>query len=259
MAETVLLEVRNRVAYVTLNRPEKLNAVNYAMIADLFEVFDEVRDNPEIWVVLLTGAGRAFSTGHDLVMGRKEREDGAKPPRGDTDDLYVYLSRIWKPIIAAVNGYCLAQGGGLALLSDIRIASETAKFGWPQVKRGIASISGPTILSHYVPLGFALKFLFTGELCDAQEAYRMGLVQEVLPPDKLMERADEIATGIAQNSAPLAVRAIKQAAITGLAIGDFADRVANSRRAMLEMGETEDKQEGLDAFAEKRKPVFKGR
>jgi enoyl-CoA hydratase/carnithine racemase len=259
MAETVLLEVRNRVAYVTLNRPEKLNAVNYAMIADLFEVFDEVRDNPEIWVVLLTGAGRAFSTGHDLVMGRKEREDGAKPPRGDTDDLYVYLSRIWKPIIAAVNGYCLAQGGGLALLSDIRIASETAKFGWPQVKRGIASISGPTILSHYVPLGSALKFLFTGELCDAQEAYRMGLVQEVLPPDKLMERADEIATGIAQNSAPLAVRAIKQAAITGLAIGDFADRVANSRRAMLEMGETEDKQEGLDAFAEKRKPVFKGR
>jgi enoyl-CoA hydratase/carnithine racemase len=259
MAETVLLEVRNRVAYVTLNRPEKLNAVNYAMIADLFEVFDEVKENPEIWVVLLTGAGRAFSTGHDLVMGRKEREDGTKPPRGDTDDLYVYLSRIWKPIIAAVNGFCLAQGGGLALLSDIRIASETAKFGWPQVKRGIASISGPTILSHYVPLGSALKFLFTGELCDAQEAYRMGLVQEVLPPDKLMERADEIATGIAQNSAPLAVSAIKQAAITGLAIGDFADRVANSRRAMLEMGETEDKQEGLDAFAEKRKPVFKGR
>jgi E-phenylitaconyl-CoA hydratase/naphthyl-2-hydroxymethylsuccinyl-CoA hydratase len=259
MADTVLLEVRDRVAYVTLNRPEKLNAVNYAMIGDLFEVFDEVKDNPEIWVVLLTGAGRAFSTGHDLVMGRKEREDGAKPPRGDTDDLYVYLSRIWKPIIAAVNGYCLAQGGGLALLSDIRIASETAKFGWPQVKRGIASISGPTILSQYVPLGSALKLLFTGELCDAQEAYRMGLVQEVLPPDKLMERANEIARGIAQNSAPLAVSAIKQAAITGLAIGDFAERVANSRLAMLEMGETEDKQEGLDAFAEKRKPVFKGR
>ena len=259
MADTVLLEVRDRVAYVTLNRPEKLNAVNYAMISDLFEVFDEVRDNPEIWVALLTGAGRAFSTGHDLVMGRKEREDGAKPPRGDTDDLYVYLSRIWKPIIAAVNGYCLVQGGGLALLSDIRIASETAKFGWPQVKRGIASISGPTILSQYVPLGSALKLLFTGELCDAQEAYRMGLVQEVLPPDKLMERANEIARGIAQNSAPLAVSAIKQAAITGLAIGDFAERVANSRLAMLEMGETEDKQEGLDAFAEKRKPVFKGR
>jgi enoyl-CoA hydratase/carnithine racemase len=259
MGNTVLLEVRNRVAYVTLNRPEKLNAVNNEMIADLFETFDEVNQNPDIWVVLLTGAGRAFCTGHDLVMGRQERADGDKPPRGDTDDLYVYLSRTWKPIVAAINGYCLAQGGGLALLSDIRIASETAQFGWPQVRRGIASISGPTILSHYVPLGSALKFLFTGELCDAQEAYRIGLVQEVVPLDKVLERADAVASGIAQNSAPLAVRAIKEAAITGLAIGDFADRVANSRRAMQEMGETEDKQEGLDAFAQKRKPVFKGR
>jgi len=259
MGNTVLMEVRNRVAYVTLNRPEKLNAVNNEMIADLFETFDEVNQNPDIWVVLLTGAGRAFCTGHDLVMGRQERADGDKPPRGDTDDLYVYLSRTWKPIVAAINGYCLAQGGGLALLSDIRIASETAQFGWPQVRRGIASISGPTILSHYVPLGSALKFLFTGELCDAQEAYRIGLVQEVVPLDKVLERADAVASGIAQNSAPLAVRAIKEAAITGLAIGDFADRVANSRRAMQEMGETEDKQEGLDAFAQKRKPVFKGR
>jgi enoyl-CoA hydratase/carnithine racemase len=259
MGNTVLMEVWNRVAYVTLNRPEKLNAVNNEMIADLFETFDEVNQNPDIWVVLLTGAGRAFCTGHDLVMGRQERADGDKPPRGDTDDLYVYLSRTWKPIVAAINGYCLAQGGGLALLSDIRIASETAQFGWPQVRRGIASISGPTILSHYVPLGSALKFLFTGELCDAQEAYRIGLVQEVVPLDKVLERADAVASGIAQNSAPLAVRAIKEAAITGLAIGDFADRVANSRRAMQEMGETEDKQEGLDAFAQKRKPVFKGR
>ena len=259
MADTVLLEVRNRVAYVTLNRPEKLNAVNNEMIADLFDAFDEVNRNPDIWVVLLTGAGRAFCTGHDLVMGRLERADGEKPPRGDTDDLYVYLSRIWKPVIAAINGYCLAQGGGLALLSDIRIASETAQFGWPQVRRGIASISGPTILSHYVPLGSALKFLFTGELCDAQEAYRIGLVQEVVPTDKLMDRCEEIVRGIAENSAPLAVRTIKEAAITGLGIGDFTERVANSRRAWVAMGETEDSKEGLDAFAEKRKPVFKGR
>lgn len=96
-------------------------------------------------------------------------------------------------MIAAVNGYCLAQGGGLALLSDIRIASEQAQFGWPQVKRGIASLSGPTILAHRVPLGDAFKFLFTGEFCDAQEAYRLGLVQEFVPPRKLMERAEELA------------------------------------------------------------------
>ncbi len=110
-----------------------------------------------------------------------------------------------------------------------------------------------------MPLGSALKFLFTGELCDAQEAYRIGLVQEVLPPDKMMERADAIARGIAENSAPLAVRTIKEAAITGLGIGDFAERVANARRLAAVMGETEDKQEGLDAVAQKRKPVFKGR
>ena len=183
MANTVLLEVRDRVAYVTMNRPEKLNAINNEMLGDLFETFTEVKENPDIWVAVLTGAGRAFCTGHDLVMGMHE-------PPGDTDAFYTYLSNVWKPVIAAVNGYCLAQGGGLALLSDIRIASEDAQFGWPQVKRGIASISGPTILSHYIPLGHALKILFTGEFCDAQEAYRLGMLQEVVPQNKLLERAD---------------------------------------------------------------------
>ena len=117
MAKTVLLEVRDRVAYVTMNRPEKLDAINNEMLGNLFEAFTEVKENPDIWVAVLTGAGRAFCTSHNLVMSRTE-------PRGDTDDFYTFLSRMWKPVIAAVNGYCLAHGGGLALLSDIRIASE---------------------------------------------------------------------------------------------------------------------------------------
>ena len=139
------------------------------------------------------------------------------------------------------------------------IRAEDAQFGWPQVKRGIASISGPTILPHYIPLGAALKVLFTGEFIDAQEAYRLGMLQEVVPQDKVLERADELARMIVENCAPLAVRAIKESAITGMAIGDFGERVKNARHISLSVRESEDSNEGLTAFAEKRKPVFKGR
>jgi len=257
---TVKFEVRDKIATITMSRPEKLNAINNEMIQDLFESFHEVNTNDDIWVAVLAGEGRAFSTGHDLVMsGGGERRE-AKPgvPSGNTDNLYTYLSELEKPIIAAPSGYALAQGAGLALLCDFRIAADDSKFGWPQVKRGIASISGPTILTHYVPFGYALMMLFTGEFIDAEAGYRVGLVQEVVPKAKHMDRVYEVAQMIAGN-APLAVRTIKKAAVTGRAIPNFADRVKNSSQWAAKIRESEDSKEGLRAFAEKRAPTFRGR
>ena len=256
---TVKYEVKGRIATITMNRPEKLNAINNEMIQDLFEAFHEFNTNPDVWVGVLTGEGRAFSTGHDLVMqGETKREIRPGFPSGSTDNLYTYMqTQIDKPLIAAPHGHALAQGAGLALLSDFRIAADDAQFGWPQVKRGIASISGPTILAHSVPFGYALMMLFTGEFIDAANAYRVGLVQEVVPKGQHMERVYQVAESIAGN-APLAVRTIKRAALSGRSIADFDERVKNSVRLAAEIRGSEDSKEGLRAFAEKRAATFKG-
>lgn len=254
--ETVHFDVKGHIAYITMDRPEKLNAMNDQMIEELLDAFREVKENKTIWVAILTGNGRAFSTGHDLVMSRPgggPRRDG----QPTTDDLYIYVQQVWKPIIAACHGYTLAQGGGMALLSDIRIAAEDTVMGWPQVKRGIASISGPTILAHYIPLGWALKLLFTGEFINAQEGYRLGIFQEVVPNEQLLSRCTEIAEQICAN-APLAVQAIKEATVRGLSVTDFERRVRLASSISARLTETYDYKEGLAAFAEKRQPMFRG-
>lgn len=250
---TVLYEVKDKVAYITMNRPEKLNAINKEMRSELFQAFADVKDNPDVWVAIITGAGRAFTVGHDLLeMGGEEEARGAS-----TDDLYLLQFTTFKPIIAAINGYCLAQGGGLALCSDIRIASEEAQFGWPQVKRGIASVSGPCLLAHRVPLAYALEFLMTGELISASEAYRLNLVNRVVPREELMPSAEALAHKIRDN-APLAVRAIKEVTIRGLEMG-LDNRVRLARLMLRRINQTEDAREGLAAFAQKRQPAWQGR
>ena len=248
-----LYEIKDGIAYITLNRPEKLNAINPEMRQLLWDAFQDVKNNPEVRCAIVTGRGRAFSTGHDLVaMANARANEGPS-----TGDLYIVQSNIWKPIIAAINGICLAQGCGIALGSDIRVASSEAQFGWPQVKRGISSVSGPALLSQVVPRNIAFEFLFTGDFVNAEKALELMLVNYVVAPDEVMDRAEEIARKITAN-APLSIAAIKEASIKGSEMG-LEERVAFAQVKRNEVLETEDAKEGVRAFAEKRAPVWKGR
>ena len=253
MPDEVLYEIKDGIAYITMNRPEKLNAINPEMRELLWDAFQDVKNNPEVRCAIVTGKGRAFSTGHDLVaMANARANEGHS-----TGDLYVVQANIWKPIIAAINGICLAQGCGIALGSDIRIASTEAQFGWPQAKRGISSVSGPALLSQVVPRNIAFEFLFTGDFVDAKRALELMLVNYVVPPDEVMPKAEEIARKITAN-APLSIAAIKEAAIKGSEMG-LEERVAFAQKKRDEVLATEDAKEGVLAFNEKRAPVWKGR
>ena len=253
MADEVIYEIKQGIAYITLNRPEKLNAIDPPMRQQLWDAFQDVDKNTEVRCAIVTGAGRAFSTGHDLVaMAAGGANEGPS-----TGDLYVVQSNIWKPIIAAINGICLAQGCGIALGSDIRIASSKAEFGWPQAKRGIASVSGPALLSQVVPRNIAFEFLFTGDFVDAEKALELMLVNYVVDPDQVMAKAEEIAKKITEN-APLSLAAIKEASIKGSEMG-LEERVKFAQDKRNEVLESEDAKEGVLAFAEKRAPVWKGR
>ena len=248
-----LYEIEDGIAYITLNRPEKLNAIDPPMRQLLWDAFQDVKTNPEVRCAIVTGRGRAFSTGHDLVAMANDRANEGP----STGDLYVEQSKIWKPIISAINGICLAQGCGIALGSDIRIASTEARFGWPQAKRGISSVSGPALLSQVVPRNIAFEFLFTGEFVDAQKALELMLVNYVVPPEEVLPRAEAMARMITAN-APLALAAIKEASIKGAEMG-LEERVAFAQNKRDEVLQTEDAQEGVRAFAEKRPPVWQGR
>ena len=253
MADEVIYEIKEGIAYITLNRPEKLNAIDPPMRQQLWDAFQDVDKNPDVRCAIVTGAGRAFSTGHDLVaMAAGGANEGPS-----TGDLYVVQSNIWKPIISAINGICLAQGCGIALGSDIRVASSKAEFGWPQAKRGIASVSGPALLSQVVPRNIAFEFLFTGDFVDAHKALELMLVNYVVEPDQVMAKSEEIAQKITAN-APLSLAAIKEASIKGSEMG-LEDRVKFAQNKRNEVLESEDAKEGVLAFAEKRAPVWKGR
>jgi enoyl-CoA hydratase len=242
-------EVGNRVAQVVLNRPDKRNAINRQMRAELFAVLEDVRDNDDVWAAVISGAGGVFSSGHDL----SESLEGSPT----VDELYALQADQRKPLIAAISGACLAQGAGIALSCDIRIADETAVFGWPQVRRGIASISGPTMLARRVPLNVAMEYLLTGNAIDAATAARIFLVNRVVPAGGALDAGLEIAARIAAN-APLAVRSMKEAVLRTLPLPQN-DAFRLAAELLAELEQTEDAREGSRAFLEKREPVWTGR
>ena len=250
--------IKDHVATITLNRPEKHNAIDNEMYGAISSHLGEIDSNDDIWVGVVTGAGeKAFTAGADLVgmHGTAEKaEVGWSSPRSTRFDLGL---EVQKPLIAAVNGYCLAGGLELALVCDIRIASEKAQFGCPEVKWNLLHGYGAQLLPRIVGTSNAMYMLLTGQFIDATEALRIGLVNEVLPPDRLMSRAYELAAIICDNG-PMAIRMTKELALRSrdLSIPDGI-RLYQALNRLVEL--SDDLEEGTRAFAEKRKPEFKNR
>ena len=253
------LEVEEGTARITINRPERLNAMDAEHYAALSQAWIRVRDDPEIRVAVITGAGtKSFSTGADLNTFI------SRPPKlrdmwlTQRDALLNRGLEVWKPVIAAVNGYCIGGGMTLLLATDIRVAAEHATFGLAEVKRGIVAGNGGTQrMLDQLPYAIAMEVLLTGDHFDAETAARWGLVNRVVPGAQLMDTALEYARRIARN-APLAVQATKELAIRSLSM-DLTSGLRLEQVVNRMLQESEDAKEGPAAFAEKRPPSFQGR
>jgi enoyl-CoA hydratase len=255
--ETITLNVADRIATLTVNRPDKLNALNNKVIAELGEAIDTLRADRDVGGIILTGAGRAFVAGADISELEQVAGDSAEALAKRGQSVFSRFETSPKPTIAAVNGFALGGGCELAMACHVRIASEQAKFGQPEVKLGlIPGYGGTQRLPRLVGRGRALQLLLTGEMVDAHEALRIGLVNRVVTADELLAAANAMMRAMLSN-APLALAACVNA------VNDGAD--ASLDAALLleassfgELGATEDKREGTRAFLEKRAPKFTG-
>jgi enoyl-CoA hydratase len=255
---TLLFELRDGVAIVTINRPEKLNALNAQVIAELGALADRVQSDSAIQGVILTGAGaKAFVAGADIGELATQGPVGGKARALAGQRVFRSLEQCGKPVIAAVNGFALGGGCELAMACHLRVASEQARFGQPEVKLGIGPGYGGTVrLPRLVGRGRALELLLTGQMIDAQEAYRIGLVNRVVPSDRLMAESEQLLRTILENG-PLAVRACLEAVDAGLDVG-LDDALLLEANLFGLLSGTADMREGTAAFGDKRKPVFRG-
>jgi enoyl-CoA hydratase len=254
----IVYEKKGSTAYVTVNRPQAMNALNKVTIGELVEAMTDARDDPEVKGVIVTGAGKAFVAGADInelaLLDALTAERSTALGQG----LMSLVENLGKPVIAAVNGFALGGGCELAMACTIRIASEHAKFGQPEVKLGvIPGYGGTQRLPRLVGKGRALQLILTGDLIDANEALRIGLVNEVVPADALMARAQQILDAITAN-APLAARLALEAVNRGLD-APLPEGLVIERTMFAVCASSEDKREGTTAFLAKRKAVFQGR
>jgi enoyl-CoA hydratase len=256
--ETLLFEQRGRVAVITINRPEKRNALNIKTREEGAELLDQLSRDESVRVVVFTGAGdKAFIAGADIA----EFEGRTASMQRDvmtSRSLFTAIDSFPKPVMAMINGYCLGGGCELALACDIRIASETASFGQPEINLGIIPGGGGTQrLTRLVGEGKAMEMILSGEIIDARTAFQIGLVNHVVPPDQLDAKTMEIANRIADKG-PIALRLAKEA--VKLASRSNLDEGLRREVDLFALCfSTEDKDEGVKAFLEKRKPDFRGR
>jgi enoyl-CoA hydratase len=257
--QTLLLDVKDNIAVVTLNRPDKLNALNAQTINDLNSVFDELKENEEVYVIVLTGSGeKAFVAGADIKELNKLDMISATEFAAKGQGIFTKIEKFDKPVIAAVNGFALGGGCELALACHIRLASDNAKFGQPEVNLGIIpGYGGTQRLARLINTGRAMEYILTADMISADEAYRIGLVNKVYPQNELLDKAIEMAkkiTGKGQQAIRLAMKAVK-------AVDEMSLKEGQNLEASLFAlcCGTEDFREGTSAFLEKRKPEFKNK
>ena len=257
--ENVGYEKKGSIAYVALNRPKVMNALNKATIVELRSAFEDARDDSAVRGVIMTGAGdKAFAAGADIAEIANntavEAEEATRRGQALTD----LIENLGKPVVAAVNGFALGGGCELAMACAIRIAAESAKFGQPEVKLGVMpGYGGTQRMPRLVGRGRALKLILSGDIIDAAEAYRIGLVDEVVPVAQVIERAESVLKKITAN-APLSVKYSLEAVNKGLETS-VAEGLLIEASLFAVCASTDDKKEGTSAFLEKRAPKFQGK
>ncbi|MFB3056439.1 MAG: enoyl-CoA hydratase-related protein [Ignavibacteriaceae bacterium] len=257
--QTLLLDIKDNIAVVTLNRPDKLNALNEQTINDLDSIFEELKENELVYVVVLTGSGeKAFVAGADIKELNKLDMISAKEFAEKGQAVFNKIDKFDKPVIAAVNGFALGGGCELALACHIRLASDNAKFGQPEVNLGIIpGYGGSQRLARLINTGRAMEYILTADMISADEAYRIGLVNKVYTQNELLDKAIEMAKKITmkgQQAIRMAVKAVK--AVDQMSLKEGQNLEASL--FALCCG-TEDFKEGTSAFLEKRKPEFKNK
>lgn len=261
----VLYEKKDRIVHITLNRPEKLNALNMAVVEELQKAWVDFRDDEDLWVAIVSGNGRAFCAGADFVSNRPRESAPIQPGPPPTNRMALSPSIlteparfwVWKPIIGAVHGYVYGAGLWLAMGCDLLVAAEDAKFGLPEPKVGRATTIAPLLL-HYLPPATANELLLLGDPFSAERAYQLGLINRIVQSSDLKSAAMELAERLLENG-PLALRAMKEVLQRGREIPSTEARMALVESVFSSVWKSEDMQEGVEAFREKRKPVWKGK